>query len=42
MQNKLIDNAMTLESKRMDAIREIGVESAKNHKSCITCTQIMK
>ena len=42
MQNKLIDNAMTLESKRIDAIREIGVEYAKNHQPRITYTQIIK
>lgn len=42
MQNKLIDNAMTLESKRIDAIREIGVEYAKNHQPRITYNQIIK
>lgn len=42
MQNKLIDNAMTLESKRIDAIREIGTEYAKNHQPRITYNQIIK
>ncbi len=31
LENKLIDNAMALESKRIDAIREIGVEYAKSY-----------
>ena len=29
--NKLIDNAMAIESRRIDAIREIGVEYAKSY-----------
>lgn len=40
--NKMIDNETALESKRIDAIKSIGTEYAKNHQPHITYTQIIK